>query len=85
MSGIQLGEKDRAFVDGKVQAGEYKTAEEVLSAALQSLAREEDRVRQLVKDADAQVADGNYMTFKDSTALADSVIDRGMRILNRRS
>lgn len=84
MTEIQLSEEDRAFIEAKLRTGVYKSAEDVLRAGLRSLERDEEQVRQMIDAADAQVASGDTIPFESADALADSIIERGMRQLNRR-
>lgn len=85
MTEIHLSEQHKAFIDEQVKAGTYKDADEVIAAGLQRLGSETELLRQMIAEADAQFDRGEYLTFTTADALADSVIERGMRLLNRKS
>ncbi|EUB95092.1 putative protein family UPF0156/MetJ /Arc repressor [Rhizobium sp. CF080] len=85
MTEIHLSEKQQAFIDAQVEAGVYKDANEVIAAGLQRLGSETELLQQMIAEADAQFERGEYLTFTTADALADSVIERGMRLLNRKS
>ncbi|WP_117194193.1 type II toxin-antitoxin system ParD family antitoxin [Rhizobium terrae] len=85
MTEIHLSEKDRAFIEEQVKAGLYKDADEVVAAGLSRLGSENELLREMIAEADAQFERGDYHTFTTADALADSIIERGMRILNRKS
>lgn len=85
MTEVHLSEQDRRFIEEQVGAGNYKDAEEVIAAGLRLLGSETEMLRQMIADADAQFERGEHLTFTTADALADSIIDRGMRLLNRKS
>lgn len=85
MTDIHLSEQDSAFIKEQVKAGSYKDADEVVAAGLRLLGSETEMLRQMIAEADAQFERGDYRTFTTADALADSVIERGMQLLNRKS
>ncbi|SIP92418.1 putative addiction module antidote protein, CC2985 family [Rhizobium sp. RU35A] len=85
MTEIHLTEEEQAFIDAKLRSGVYRSAEDVVRAGLQLLDRDDEHVRQAIDAADAQVAAGDTLPFENADAIADSVIERGMRRLNRKS
>lgn len=85
MTEIHLTEEEQAFIDSKLQSGVYKSAEDVVRAALHSLEYSDELTRQMIDAADVQVAAGETIRFESAEAVADSIIERGMRRLNRRS
>ena len=85
MTEIHLTEEEQAFIDAKLRSGVYRSAEAVVRAGLQLLDRDDEHVRQAIDAADAQVAAGDTLPFENADAIADSVIERGMRRLNRKS
>ncbi|MEN3146612.1 type II toxin-antitoxin system ParD family antitoxin [Neorhizobium sp. IRAMC:178] len=85
MTEIHLSEQHKAFIDQQVKTGAYKDADEVIAAGLQRLGSETELLQQMIAEADAQFERGEYLTFTTADALADSVIERGMRLLNRKS
>jgi antitoxin ParD1/3/4 len=85
MTEIHLTEEEQAFIDSKLQSGVYKSAADVVRAALHSLEYSDELTRQMIDAADAQVAAGETIRFESAEAVADSIIERGMRQLNRRS
>jgi antitoxin ParD1/3/4 len=85
MTEIHLSDDDRAFIEEQVKAGAYKDADEVVAAGLSRLGSENELLREMIAEADAQFERGDYRRFTSADALADSIIERGMRILNRKS
>ena len=85
MTEIHLTEEEQAFIDAKLRSGVYRSAEAVVRAGLQLLDRDDEHVRQAIDAADAQAAAGDTLPFENADAIADSVIERGMRRLNRKS
>ncbi|MCL6706848.1 type II toxin-antitoxin system ParD family antitoxin [Pseudomonas sp. R2.Fl] len=85
MTEIHLSEEDRRFIDEQVKTGAYKDAGEVIAAGLRLLGSENEALKRMIAEADAQFERGEYLTFTTSDALADSVIERGMQLLNRKS
>jgi antitoxin ParD1/3/4 len=85
MTEIQLSDEDRAFIESKMRTGAYRSAEDVVRAGLRLLDRNDEHIREMIDAADAQVASGDTVRFDSADAVADSIIDRGMRLLNRRS
>ncbi|MGF9692758.1 MULTISPECIES: type II toxin-antitoxin system ParD family antitoxin [unclassified Rhizobium] len=85
MAEIQLSDEDRAFIESKMRTGAYRSAEDVVRAGLRLLDRDDEHIREMIDAADAQVASGDTVRFASAEAVADSIIDRGMRLLNRRS
>ena len=85
MTDIHLSEQDRAFIEEQVKAGLYKNADEVVAAGLRLLGSETEMLRQMIAEADAQFERGEYLKFTTADALADSVIERGMKLLNLKS
>lgn len=60
MTEIHLTEEEQAFIDAKLRSGVYRSAEDVVRAGLQSLARRDEeaealrrQVQQGIDDADA--------------------------------
>lgn len=82
---IHLTEEEQAFIDTKLRTGAYRSAEDVVRAGLALLDQQEEQVRRMIDAADAQVAAGETLPFESADAVADSVIERGMRRLNRKS
>ncbi|MBW6420556.1 type II toxin-antitoxin system ParD family antitoxin [Rhizobium sp. XQZ8] len=85
MTEIHLSDKDKSFIEEQVRAGTYKDADEVVAAGLSRLGSENELLSEMIAEADAQFERGEYRTFTTADALADSIIERGMRILNRKS
>ncbi|MCY1664053.1 type II toxin-antitoxin system ParD family antitoxin [Rhizobium sp. SL86] len=85
MPEIHLTEEEQAFIDTKLRSGAYQSAEDVVRAGLALLDLHEEQVRRMIDAADAQVAAGETLPFESADAVADSVIERGMRRLNRKS
>ena len=85
MTEIRLSEQDRAFVEREIGKGSYRTPEEVVSAGLQRLGSEDEMLRQMIAEADAQIARGEYKTFTSADELIDSIIERGMQRLDKKS
>lgn len=85
MTEIHLSDAQKAFIEEQVKSGAYKDADEVVAAGLSRLGSEAEQLRDMIAQADAQFARGEYHTFTTADALADSIIERGMRILNRKS
>lgn len=85
MPEIHLTEEEQAFIDTKLRTGAYRSAEDVVRAGLALLDQQEEQVRRMIDAADAQVAAGETLPFESADAVADSVIERGMRRLNRKS
>lgn len=85
MTEIHLNAHDRRFVEEQIEAGHFTDADEVVSAALASLGREDERLKAMIAVADAQLDRGEFVTFASADAHADSIIERGMRLLDRKS
>lgn len=85
MTEIHLSDKDRAFIEEQVKSGAYDTAEDVVAAGLSRLGSEDEHLRAMIAEADAQLDRGEFVSFENAEAHADSIIERGMRILNRKS
>ena len=85
MTEIHLSEEHRAFIEEQVKAGVYKDADEVVAAGLSRLGSDNELLKQMIADADAQFERGEYLNFTTADALADSIIERGTRLLNRKS
>ncbi|WP_165220765.1 type II toxin-antitoxin system ParD family antitoxin [Affinirhizobium pseudoryzae] len=85
MPEIHLTDEEQAFIDTKLRTGAYRSAEDVVRAGLALLDQQEEQVRRMIDAADAQVAAGETLPFDSADAVADSVIERGMRRLNRKS
>lgn len=85
MTEIHLSDKHKAFIEEQVKAGAYKDADEVVAAGLSRLRSENELLKQMIAEADAQFERGEYLTFTTADALADSIIERGMQRLNGKS
>ena len=85
MTEIHLTEEEQAFIERKLKTGAFRSVEDVVRAGLELLERDEDQLRRMIDAADAQVAAGETLPFQSAEAVADSVIERGMRRLNRKS
>lgn len=85
MTEIHLSDKDRAFIEEQVKSGAYDNAEDVVAAGLSRLGSEDEHLRAMIAEADAQLDRGEFVSFESAEAHADSIIERGMRILNRKS
>lgn len=85
MTEIHLSVEQQSFIDQQVRAGGYKDATEVVAAGLRLLGSDTEMLRQMIAEADAQFERGEYLTFTTADSLADSVIERGMQQLNRKS
>lgn len=85
MTEIHLTEEEQAFIDAKLRSGVYRSAEDVVRAGLQLLDRDDEQVRRAIDAADAQIAAGETLPFESADVVADSIIERGMRRLNRKS
>jgi antitoxin ParD1/3/4 len=85
MTEIHLTDKHRAFIEEQVKLGAYSNADEVIAEGLNRLGSENELLKDMIAKADAEFERGEYLTFESADALADSVIERGMKILNRKS
>ncbi|MBT9368482.1 type II toxin-antitoxin system ParD family antitoxin [Rhizobium sp. CSW-27] len=85
MTEIHLTEEEQAFIDAKLRSGVYRSAEDVVRAGLRLLGRDDEQVRRAIDAADAQIAAGEILPFQSADVVADSIIERGMRRLNRKS
>jgi antitoxin ParD1/3/4 len=85
MTEIHLSDDQKAFIEQQVKSGAYDNADAVIAAGLSRLGSEDEHLRALIAEADAQLERGEFVRFESADAHADSIIERGMRILNRRS
>ncbi|KXG86398.1 type II toxin-antitoxin system ParD family antitoxin [Agrobacterium bohemicum] len=85
MTEIHLSEQDRKFIDEQVKAGAFEDADAVVHASLQLLGSEQEELKRMIADADAQFERGEYLTFTTADNWADSIIKRGMSQLDRSS
>jgi antitoxin ParD1/3/4 len=85
MTEIHLSDKHKAFIDEQVRSGAYDNADDVIAAGLSRLGSEDDQLRAMIAEADEQLERGEFVAFPNADAHADSIIERGMRILNRKS
>jgi antitoxin ParD1/3/4 len=85
MTEIHLSDKQKAFIEEQVNSGAYDSAEDVISDGLSRLGSENEELRAMIAEADAQLARGEFVTYANAAAHADSIIERGMRLLDRKS
>ncbi|AYD00384.1 type II toxin-antitoxin system ParD family antitoxin [Neorhizobium sp. NCHU2750] len=85
MTEIHLSDEQKAFIEEQVKSGAYDNPEDVIAAGLSLLGSEDKHLRAMIAEADAQLDRGEFVSFDSADAQADSIIERGMRILNRRS
>ncbi|KQQ37738.1 addiction module antitoxin [Rhizobium sp. Leaf306] len=85
MTEIHLNDEALAFIEEQVKTGAYESAEDVVAAGLSRLGSEDELLRTMIAEADAQLERGEFVRFDNADTHADSIIERGMRILNRKS
>ncbi len=85
MTEIHLKDDDLAFIEEQVKTGAYENAADVIAAGLSRLGSEDELLRTMIAEADNQLERGEFVRFANADAHADSIIERGMRILNRKS
>jgi len=84
---VRLTQRDKEFVEQQVEAGLYDNAEEVVSAGLKALDSEDYKKSQLLHQIDAaddQFARGEFLTLTTAQELAESIKERGRKILAER-
>lgn len=77
MTEIHLSERDMALIEKTLESCAYDTVDEVVAAGLRRLESDEEKLRELVADADAQLDRGEYVAFTSADAHAASIIERG--------
>lgn len=85
MTEIHLSDKHKAFIEEQVRSGTYDSADDVIAAGLARLGSEDEHLQAMIAEADAQLERGEFVTFPSADAHANSIIERGMQILNRKS
>ncbi len=58
MTDIHLSDEDRAFIGGQLQAGAYRTADDVIRAGLQVLREEDEELWRLIKVGEDDIKEG---------------------------
>ncbi|TCL96745.1 putative addiction module CopG family antidote [Rhizobium sp. PP-WC-2G-219] len=74
MTDIHLSDEDRAFIEGQLQMGAYRTADDVIRAGLQVLREEDEELRRLIKVGEDDIKAGRYVTFKKAGDLKKHIL-----------
>jgi antitoxin ParD1/3/4 len=72
MAIIHLDETEKAFIEEQVQAGSYKSADEVVRAGLRLLRKQEAKIaelRALIKEGEDDFAAGRFVEFSSAGEL----------------
>lgn len=87
---VSLTKELEEMVNQKVKSGLYNSASEVIREGLRLL-NEQDQLRQIrieelrreIQKGIDQVRSGNFKTYNSGEELADEIINRGMKKLNK--
>jgi putative addiction module CopG family antidote len=74
MPDIHLSDEDRAFIESRLEAGEYRTAEEVVKAGVQALREDEEELRRLIKVGEDDIVAGRFTTFEKAGDLKKQIL-----------
>jgi antitoxin ParD1/3/4 len=87
MATIHLSDADKAFIDEQVEAGTFRDADDVVRAGLRLLISEQGKIeelRRMIDEADQQVAEGNVIEVLEAGDHAQSIVERGRKLLGKR-
>ncbi len=84
MTHVELTERSIDLIEERLKSGIYKDADAVVQAGLESLRDEDERLRDLLRAAIAELDRGEGRVAPAPEEMAASIIARGTQRLNRK-